>query len=113
MSIYSLLDKKATIKRVVDKTSDGMGGFKPAAGEPQTIAADVSAGVQPMSQKERIEYQQQKFPVTHYLFFLPGTDIKPNDTVEVGNYKFTAKTQAENALFKDRYLEVLAEEASR
>ena len=104
MSLLQLLDRTVTIRRKT-RVSDGMGGFKESWTDVGTSAARIS----PVSAKDRIQYEQLQYPVTHKVY-LPGTaDIRAGDQIVLGSRLFAVQGKT-NPSEEGHHFEVLCEE---
>jgi len=93
-----------TIQRKT-RTPDGMGGWNTVSA---TVASTV-ARISPVSAKDRVQYEQLQYPVTHKVYVPGGTDVKPGDEVVLGTRKFSVKGVT-NPSEVGHHLEVLCEE---
>ncbi|MGB9866719.1 MAG: phage head closure protein [Bacillota bacterium] len=95
---------EVTIQRKT-RTPDGIGGW---VTNWVTVTATV-ARVSPISAKDRLQYDQLQYPVTHKVY-LPGTaDVKPEDRIVLGNRMLVVKGIVNPAEI-GHHLETLCEE---
>lgn len=93
-----------TIRRKV-RTPNGIGGWSISW---QDVATSV-ARVNPVSAKDRIEYAQAQYPVTHKVFLPGGADVRPEDCIVLGSRTLAVKG-VYNPAESGHHLEVLCEE---
>ncbi|HHV79087.1 MAG TPA: phage head closure protein [Firmicutes bacterium] len=104
MSLRQLLNQTVSIQRK-ERSPDGMGGW---ISDWVTVITTV-ARISPVSAKERIQYEQLQYPVTHKVYMLGSANVKPGDQIVFGARRFSVKGVT-NPSEMGHHLEVLCEE---
>ena len=95
---------EVTVQRKI-RTSDGMGGWVTHWAPVGTAVARIS----PISAKDRLQYDQMQYSVTHKLYLPCSTDVKPEDRIALGARTFLVKGIV-NPAEAGYHLELLCEE---